>query len=69
MLAQIGERDEQHEHQRWILDTRATNHMTGARSSFSELNSGIRGTVKFGDGSVVEIEGRGDTISLLKAAD
>ncbi|XP_022936199.1 uncharacterized protein LOC111442874 [Cucurbita moschata] len=32
VFAQIGERDEQHEHRRWILDTGATNHMTGARS-------------------------------------
>ena len=38
--------------------------MTGAKSAFSELDSGIRGTVKFGDGSVVEIEGR-DTILFL----
>ena len=38
--------------------------MTGAKSAFSELDSGIRGTVKFGDGSVVEIEGH-DTILFL----
>ena len=38
--------------------------MTGARSAFSELNSGIRGTMNFGDGSVVEIEGR-STILLF----
>ena len=42
-----------------VLDTVATNHMTGAKSAFSELDSGIRGTVKFGNGSVVEIEGHG----------
>ena len=64
MFAQIGERDEQHEHWRWVLDTGTTNHMTGARSAFSELDYGIRGTVKFGDGSIVEIEGR-DTILLI----
>nr|ABA97665.1 retrotransposon protein, putative, Ty1-copia subclass [Oryza sativa Japonica Group] len=46
---------------RWILDTGATNHMTGSRSLFAELDTAITGTVKFGDGLVVSIEGR-DTI-------
>jgi hypothetical protein len=37
--------------------------MTGARSAFSELDTGIRSTVKFSDGSMVSIEGR-DTVLL-----
>ena len=32
--------------------------MTGALSAFSELDTGICVTVKFGDGSVVDIKGR-----------
>ena len=64
MFAQISERGEQQEHRRWVLDTGATNHMIGAKSAFSELDSRIRGTVKFGDGSVVEIEGH-DTILFV----
>lgn len=40
---------------RWILDTGATNHMTGARSAFFELDNGVHSAVKFGDGSVVSI--------------
>ncbi|XP_066163729.1 uncharacterized protein [Oryza sativa Japonica Group] len=36
----------------WFLVTRATNHMTGARSAFAELDTGVVGTVKFGDGSL-----------------
>ena len=32
--------------------------MTGAQSAFSDLDTSIRGIVKFGDGSVVDIEGR-----------
>ena len=48
MFAQIGERGEQQEHRRWVLDTGATNHMTGAKSAFFELDLGIRRTVKFG---------------------
>ncbi|XP_023520946.1 uncharacterized protein LOC111784490 [Cucurbita pepo subsp. pepo] len=44
----------------WFLDTEASNHMTGYRSWFSELNELVTGTVKFGDGSLVEIKERGD---------
>jgi hypothetical protein len=36
----------------WCLDTGATQHMTGRREFFSELDSGVRGSVKFGDASV-----------------
>ncbi|XP_073363375.1 uncharacterized protein [Aegilops tauschii subsp. strangulata] len=46
----------------WFLDTGASNHMTGIKSVFSELDTGIAGTVKFGDGSIVEIQGRGTII-------
>lgn len=37
----------------WYLDTGATNHMTGRRDVFSELDTsiGIGGSVRFGDGS------------------
>jgi hypothetical protein len=43
----------------WFLDTGASNHMSGRREIFSELDTGIRGYVKLGDGSDVQIEGRG----------
>ena len=66
MFAQISERGEQQEHRRWVLDTGATNHMTGAKSAFSELDSRIRGMVKFDDGSVVEIEGHGTILFVGK---
>jgi hypothetical protein len=45
------------EGRRWVLDSGASNHMTGVREVFVELNRNICGTVRFGDGSVVEIEG------------
>lgn len=43
----------------WFLDTGASNHMTGAKGVFAKLDTGVTGTVKFGDGSVVDIQGRG----------
>lgn len=46
----------------WYLDTGATNHMTGCAAKFDELNETITGRVKFGDGSAVEICGRGTVL-------
>lgn len=43
----------------WYLDNGASNHMMGQRSKFSVLDENVTGRVKFGDGSVVLIEGRG----------
>lgn len=42
----------------WYLDTGASNHMTGCVEVFTDLDTSVMGTVKFGDGSVVEIHGR-----------
>ena len=48
--------------QRWYLDSGASNHMMGSKESFSELNGDVTGTMKFGDGSRVAIQGRGTII-------
>nr|CAB3459387.1 unnamed protein product [Digitaria exilis] len=50
----------------WYLDTGATNHMSGSRAAFSELDGRVVGTVRFGDGSVVNIEGRGTVLFACK---
>lgn len=42
----------------WYLDNGARNHMTGVRSYFSELNENVKGKVKFGDGSCINIDGK-----------
>jgi hypothetical protein len=47
---------------RWCLDTDATHHMTGRREFFTELDSDVRGSVKFGDASGMEIKGVGSII-------
>ena len=44
----------------WYLDTRATNHMTGRREFFNKLDDSITRSVKFGDNSRIQIEGRGE---------
>ena len=41
--------------QRWYLDFGASNHMTGSKEAFSELDDNVTGMVKFGDGSRVAI--------------
>lgn len=42
----------------WYLDNGASNHMTGDPGKFLELDEGVTGRVKFGDGSGVQIEGK-----------
>lgn len=43
----------------WYLDNGASNHMTGQKSKFKELDENTTGQVKFGDGSIVHIKGKG----------
>jgi len=53
----------------WYLDTSATHHMTGWREFFSELDSGVRGSIKFGDASAVEIKGVGSVVFTDKTGE
>nr|GEV18401.1 zinc finger, CCHC-type [Tanacetum cinerariifolium] len=46
----------------WYLDNRASNHMTGVREHFKELNEKVSGKVRFGDGSYIEIKGKGSIL-------
>jgi hypothetical protein len=43
-----------------------TNHMTGTHAAFAELDINVRGTVRFGNGSVVWIEGCSTVIFACK---
>jgi hypothetical protein len=56
----------ENDHSRWVLDTGATNHMTGSQDIFAELDSKICGTINFGDGSITKMEGRGSNILTCK---
>lgn len=51
---------------RWILDTGASNHMSGSRTAFADLDTGVIGSVRFGDGSVARIEGTGTVLFHCK---
>jgi hypothetical protein len=53
--------------ERWYLDTGASNHMPDDRASFAELDEHITGSIKFGDGSTVEIHGRGTVLFTIRS--
>jgi hypothetical protein len=46
----------------WYLDMGASNHMIGQRTLVAHLDESVGGTVRFGDGSVVEIHGLGAVV-------
>nr|GEV99809.1 hypothetical protein [Tanacetum cinerariifolium] len=50
----------------WYLDTGASNHMTGDKGKFRDLNMKVQGHVKFGNGSKVRIEGKGTIVFQCK---
>ncbi|XP_074364512.1 uncharacterized protein LOC141705482 [Apium graveolens] len=50
----------------WYLDNGASNHMTGRREKFEKLDKIVKGEVKFGDDSLVRIEGKGSIRIMCK---
>jgi len=50
----------------WHLDTGASNHMTGMISVLSNIDQTVHGSVRFGDGSTVSIEGIGSMVMTGK---
>jgi hypothetical protein len=53
----------------WCLDTGVTHHMTDRREFFTELDSDVLGSVKFGDASDVEIKGVGSVIFVTESVE
>jgi hypothetical protein len=50
----------------WVLNTEATNHMSGCWTAFMKINTVVLGTVHFGDDSVARIEGHGTVMFMCK---
>ncbi|GJW43635.1 zinc finger, CCHC-type containing protein [Tanacetum coccineum] len=50
----------------WYLDTGASNHMTGDKEKFRDLNETVQGYVKFGNETRVRIEGKGTIVFQCK---
>ena len=46
----------------WYLDNGASNHMTGVRNHFNQIDEKITGNVQFRDGSCVEIKVKGSIL-------
>jgi hypothetical protein len=55
VFMQLGKPEARREAKVYILDSGATNHMTGSRAPFVDLDMRVRGTVCFGDDSTIEI--------------
>jgi transposase InsO family protein len=66
VLVHLSEEEKNRDTTSWVLDTGATNHMSGARMAFAELDTAVRGSVSFGDGSVANIEGCGTVLFNCK---
>lgn len=58
--------EKQGESNLWYMNNSASNHMTEQKSKFAELDEGLTGQVKFGDGSTVKIEGKGSIVFRCK---
>jgi hypothetical protein len=54
--------DEQSCGDTWYLDDGASKHMTGDLQKFRSIDMSVSGKVRFGDGSTVEIQGKGSIL-------
>jgi hypothetical protein len=66
--ALLGDSSSNDKTDEWCLDTGAT-HMNDRREFFTELDSDVRGSVKFGDASDVEIKGVGSVIFAVESGE
>jgi hypothetical protein len=50
----------------WVLDTGATNHMSGCWATFTKIDTTMFDTVRFSDDLTARIEGRGTIVFVCK---
>ncbi|CAA7393944.1 unnamed protein product [Spirodela intermedia] len=64
------EEEELRDEEEWVVDTGATNHISGSRTAFTELDTKVLGTVRFGDDSVAvgQLDEAGYHIDIEKGA-
>jgi hypothetical protein len=53
----------------WCLNTGTTHHMIGRQEFFTELDSDVQGSVKFGDASGMEIKGVDSIIFVVESSE
>ena len=53
----------------WYPNTGATHHMTGRHEFFFDLDSNVKGSIKFSDASAIEIKGVGSVIFKAKTGE
>ncbi|XP_052110100.1 uncharacterized protein LOC127741496 [Arachis duranensis] len=58
--------DQNSEDSTWYLDNGTSNHMRGDRSKFIALDTNVKGHMRFGDKSKIEINGKGTILFELK---
>ena len=58
-----------HNNHMWYLDTGASIHMTGKRAFFHSIDENMKSRVKFGDGSMIPYEGKGNIFVTLKTGE
>jgi len=68
VFVQFGD-DDRTDEAFWYLNTGTTNHITGSRVVFSDIDKNIIGTMRFGDGSIIIIEGRGTVLFSYKSGE
>ena len=57
---------ESYDNRLWYLDIGARSHMTGKKSFFHQINENQKGKVKFGNGSTIPSEGKGNIYVTFK---
>ena len=55
-----------HNDRMWYLDTGASSHMIGKKEFFHNIDENMKGRVKFGDGSTIPYEGKGNISVTLR---